>query len=67
MTAQPTWLHPEHDGVVEDLSLDPVEQAIRDIAAGRPVVGVAEEDRGYGGGLGMAAGLGPPEFVAVRL
>ncbi|WP_419836891.1 DNA-directed RNA polymerase subunit omega, partial [Streptomyces bugieae] len=36
MTAQPTWLHPGHDPLVEDLSLDPVEQAIRDIAAGRP-------------------------------
>jgi 3,4-dihydroxy 2-butanone 4-phosphate synthase/GTP cyclohydrolase II len=32
------------DGL-EDLSLDPVEQAIADIAAGRPIVVVDDEDR----------------------
>ncbi|MFD9644818.1 hypothetical protein ACFWWN_15155, partial [Streptomyces sp. NPDC059082] len=49
MSAHPLW-------DATDLALDPVEQAVRDIAAGRPVVG--------GGGAGAAeergdAGRGP--------
>ncbi|MFB7313261.1 bifunctional 3,4-dihydroxy-2-butanone-4-phosphate synthase/GTP cyclohydrolase II [Streptomyces sp. NPDC056192] len=67
MTAQPTWLHPEHDGVVEDLSLDPVEQAIRDIAAGRPVVVVDDEDRENEGDLVIAAEMATPEIVAFMM
>ncbi|MFI5631592.1 bifunctional 3,4-dihydroxy-2-butanone-4-phosphate synthase/GTP cyclohydrolase II [Streptomyces sp. NPDC051664] len=67
MTAQPTWLHPEHDSVVEDLSLDPVEQAIRDIAAGRPVVVVDDEDRENEGDLVIAAEKATPEIVAFMM
>ncbi|MET7548834.1 bifunctional 3,4-dihydroxy-2-butanone-4-phosphate synthase/GTP cyclohydrolase II [Streptomyces sp. NPDC005479] len=67
MTAQPTWLHPERDSVVEDLSLDPVEQAIRDIAAGRPVVVVDDEDRENEGDLVIAAEMATPEIVAFMM
>ncbi|MGY5036085.1 bifunctional 3,4-dihydroxy-2-butanone-4-phosphate synthase/GTP cyclohydrolase II [Streptomyces sp. 900116325] len=67
MTAQPTWLHPEHHSAVEDLSLDPVEQAIRDIAAGRPVVVVDDEDRENEGDLVIAAEKATPEIVAFMM
>ncbi|WP_030919006.1 bifunctional 3,4-dihydroxy-2-butanone-4-phosphate synthase/GTP cyclohydrolase II [Streptomyces sp. NRRL B-24720] len=67
MTAQPTWLHPHHESVVEDLSLDPVEQAIRDIAAGRPVVVVDDEDRENEGDLVIAAEMATPEIVAFMM
>ncbi|MDX3765626.1 MULTISPECIES: bifunctional 3,4-dihydroxy-2-butanone-4-phosphate synthase/GTP cyclohydrolase II [unclassified Streptomyces] len=67
MTAQPTWLHPQHENVVEDLSLDPVEQAIRDIAAGRPVVVVDDEDRENEGDLVIAAEMATPEIVAFMM
>ncbi|MET7307141.1 bifunctional 3,4-dihydroxy-2-butanone-4-phosphate synthase/GTP cyclohydrolase II [Streptomyces sp. NPDC005134] len=67
MTAQPTWLHPKHDSVVEDLSLDPVEQAIRDIAAGRPVVVVDDEDRENEGDLVIAAEMATTEIVAFMM
>lgn len=65
MTAQPTWLH--HDAPAEDLSLDPVEQAIRDIAAGRPVVVVDDEDRENEGDLVIAAEKATPEIVAFMM
>ena len=64
MTAQPTWLH---DRVLEDLSLDPVEQAIRDIAAGRPVVVVDDEDRENEGDLVIAAEKATPEIIAFMM
>ncbi|MFH8476398.1 bifunctional 3,4-dihydroxy-2-butanone-4-phosphate synthase/GTP cyclohydrolase II [Streptomyces sp. NPDC018000] len=67
MTAQPTWLHREHEGVVEDLTLDPVEQAIRDIAAGRPVVVVDDENRENEGDLVIAAEKATPEIVAFMM
>ncbi|MFE9860854.1 bifunctional 3,4-dihydroxy-2-butanone-4-phosphate synthase/GTP cyclohydrolase II [Streptomyces sp. NPDC005780] len=67
MTAQPTWLHRDHDALVEDLSLDPVEQAIRDIAAGRPVVVVDDEDRENEGDLVIAAEKATPEIVAFMM
>ncbi|MFF2326451.1 MULTISPECIES: bifunctional 3,4-dihydroxy-2-butanone-4-phosphate synthase/GTP cyclohydrolase II [unclassified Streptomyces] len=67
MTAQPTWLHPEHEDAVEDLRLDPVEQAIRDIAAGRPVVVVDDEDRENEGDLVLAAEKATPEIVAFMM
>ncbi|WP_069173203.1 bifunctional 3,4-dihydroxy-2-butanone-4-phosphate synthase/GTP cyclohydrolase II [Streptomyces griseus] len=64
MTAQPSWLH----GLAsEDLSLDPVEQAIRDIAAGRPVVVVDDEDRENEGDLVIAAEKATPEIVAFMM
>lgn len=66
MTAQPTWLHRDH-APVEDLSLDPVEQAIRDIAAGRPVVVVDDEDRENEGDLVIAAEKATPEIVAFMM
>jgi len=64
MTAQPTWLH---DRPLGDLSLDPVEQAIRDIAAGRPVVVVDDEDRENEGDLVIAAEKATPEIVAFMM
>ncbi|MEU9952655.1 bifunctional 3,4-dihydroxy-2-butanone-4-phosphate synthase/GTP cyclohydrolase II [Streptomyces poriferorum] len=67
MTAQPTWLHREHDAPAEDLSLDPVEQAIRDIAAGRPVVVVDDEDRENEGDLVIAAEKATPEIIAFMM
>ncbi|MFD3946909.1 bifunctional 3,4-dihydroxy-2-butanone-4-phosphate synthase/GTP cyclohydrolase II [Streptomyces sp. NPDC058579] len=50
-----------------DLSLDPVEQAIRDIAAGRPVVVVDDEDRENEGDLVIAAEKATPEVVAFMM
>ncbi|WP_432079506.1 bifunctional 3,4-dihydroxy-2-butanone-4-phosphate synthase/GTP cyclohydrolase II [Streptomyces sp. YPW6] len=67
MTAQPTWLHPDHDPLPENHSLDPVEQAVRDIAAGRPVVVVDDEDRENEGDLVIAAEKATPEIVAFMM
>ncbi|MFJ8885931.1 bifunctional 3,4-dihydroxy-2-butanone-4-phosphate synthase/GTP cyclohydrolase II [Streptomyces sp. NPDC102402] len=64
MTAQPAWMH---DRGHEDLSLDPVEQAIRDIAAGRPVVVVDDEDRENEGDLVIAAEKATPEIIAFMM
>ncbi|MEU5170042.1 bifunctional 3,4-dihydroxy-2-butanone-4-phosphate synthase/GTP cyclohydrolase II [Streptomyces mutomycini] len=64
MTAQPARLH---DRILEDLSLDPVEQAIRDIAAGRPVVVVDDEDRENEGDLVIAAEKATPEIIAFMM
>ncbi|MDQ0841519.1 bifunctional 3,4-dihydroxy-2-butanone-4-phosphate synthase/GTP cyclohydrolase II [Streptomyces sp. V1I6] len=64
MTALPTWF--AADGI-EDLSLDPVEQAVRDIAAGRPVVVVDDEDRENEGDLVIAAEKATPEVVAFMM
>ncbi|MER5993666.1 MULTISPECIES: bifunctional 3,4-dihydroxy-2-butanone-4-phosphate synthase/GTP cyclohydrolase II [Streptomyces] len=54
------------DGV-EDLTLDPVEQAVADIAAGRPVVVVDDEDRENEGDLVIAAEKATPEIVAFMM
>ncbi|MYY05266.1 MULTISPECIES: bifunctional 3,4-dihydroxy-2-butanone-4-phosphate synthase/GTP cyclohydrolase II [unclassified Streptomyces] len=67
MTAQPTWLHREHEAAADDLSLDPVEQAVRDIAAGRPVVVVDDEDRENEGDLVIAAEKATPEIIAFMM
>ncbi|MFJ6016992.1 bifunctional 3,4-dihydroxy-2-butanone-4-phosphate synthase/GTP cyclohydrolase II [Streptomyces sp. NPDC092952] len=67
MTAQPTWLHREPGAAAEDLRLDPVGQAIRDIAAGRPVVVVDDEDRENEGDLVVAAEKATPEIVAFMM
>ncbi|MCX4821700.1 bifunctional 3,4-dihydroxy-2-butanone-4-phosphate synthase/GTP cyclohydrolase II [Streptomyces sp. NBC_01142] len=64
MTALPAWYSTDN---VEDLSLDPVEQAIRDIAAGRPVVVVDDEDRENEGDLVIAAEKATPEIVAFMM
>ncbi|MFG2117003.1 bifunctional 3,4-dihydroxy-2-butanone-4-phosphate synthase/GTP cyclohydrolase II [Streptomyces sp. NPDC048718] len=50
-----------------DLALDPVEQAIADIAAGRPVVVVDDEDRENEGDLVIAAEKVTPEVVAFMM
>ncbi|MGA5066964.1 bifunctional 3,4-dihydroxy-2-butanone-4-phosphate synthase/GTP cyclohydrolase II [Streptomyces sp. c-19] len=60
MSALPIW-------DVTDLALDPVEQAIRDIAAGRPVVVVDDEDRENEGDLVIAAEKATPEIVAFMM
>ncbi|MFI9646814.1 bifunctional 3,4-dihydroxy-2-butanone-4-phosphate synthase/GTP cyclohydrolase II [Streptomyces sp. NPDC052040] len=52
---------------IEDLRLDPVEQAIADIAAGRPVVVVDDEDRENEGDLVIAAEKATPEIVAFMM
>ncbi|MFI7009751.1 bifunctional 3,4-dihydroxy-2-butanone-4-phosphate synthase/GTP cyclohydrolase II [Streptomyces sp. NPDC050145] len=52
---------------VADLALDPVEQAVRDIAAGRPVVVVDDEDRENEGDLVVAAEKITPEIVAFMM
>jgi 3,4-dihydroxy 2-butanone 4-phosphate synthase/GTP cyclohydrolase II len=63
-TALPTWYSTDN---VEDFALDPVEQAIRDIAAGRPVVVVDDEDRENEGDLVIAAEMATPEIVAFMM
>ncbi|MFI9101345.1 bifunctional 3,4-dihydroxy-2-butanone-4-phosphate synthase/GTP cyclohydrolase II [Streptomyces fildesensis] len=63
MTALQTW-YADHDG---DLALDPVERAIADIAAGRPVVVVDDEDRENEGDLIIAAEKATPELVAFMM
>ena len=54
------------DGI-EDFTLDPVEQAIADIAAGRPVVVVDDEDRENEGDLVIAAEKATPEIIAFMM
>ncbi|MCC5475314.1 bifunctional 3,4-dihydroxy-2-butanone-4-phosphate synthase/GTP cyclohydrolase II [Streptomyces sp. NPDC059680] len=51
----------------ESFGLDPVEQAIADIAAGRPVVVVDDEDRENEGDLVIAAEKATPEIVAFMM
>ncbi|MEU1302321.1 bifunctional 3,4-dihydroxy-2-butanone-4-phosphate synthase/GTP cyclohydrolase II [Streptomyces shenzhenensis] len=51
----------------EDLTLDPIEQAVADIAAGRPVVVVDDEDRENEGDLVIAAEKATPEIVAFMM
>ncbi|WP_434587979.1 bifunctional 3,4-dihydroxy-2-butanone-4-phosphate synthase/GTP cyclohydrolase II [Streptomyces sp. A5-4] len=63
-TALPTWYSTDN---VEDLALDPVERAIRDIAAGRPVVVVDDENRENEGDLVIAAEKATPEIVAFMM
>lgn len=64
MTALTTW---QAAGDVEDLALDPVERAIEEIAAGRPVVVVDDEDRENEGDLVVAAELITPATVAFMM
>ncbi|WP_432179881.1 bifunctional 3,4-dihydroxy-2-butanone-4-phosphate synthase/GTP cyclohydrolase II [Streptomyces sp. NBC_00063] len=61
------WYSTSHDEDTSDLSLDPVEQAIRDIANGRPVVVVDDEDRENEGDLVIAAEKATPEIVAFMM
>ncbi|QOV39673.1 bifunctional 3,4-dihydroxy-2-butanone-4-phosphate synthase/GTP cyclohydrolase II [Streptomyces ferrugineus] len=64
MTAAPILYSTEG---VEDLTLDPIERAIADIAAGRPVVVVDDEDRENEGDLVIAAEHATPEIVAFMM
>ncbi|MFI7414353.1 GTP cyclohydrolase II [Streptomyces sp. NPDC049627] len=64
MTAAPILY--STDGL-EDLTLDPIEQAIADIAAGRPIVVVDDEDRENEGDLVIAAEKVTPEIVAFMM
>ncbi|MFJ2772623.1 bifunctional 3,4-dihydroxy-2-butanone-4-phosphate synthase/GTP cyclohydrolase II [Streptomyces sp. NPDC087300] len=64
MTVAPVWYSTDN---AEDLSLDPVEQAVQDIAAGRPVVVVDDEDRENEGDLVIAAEKATPEIVAFMM
>ncbi|MBB4790666.1 GTP cyclohydrolase II [Streptomyces nodosus] len=52
---------------VEEFALDPVERAVADIAAGRPVVVVDDEDRENEGDLVIAAEKATPEIVAFMM
>ncbi|MEU7204732.1 bifunctional 3,4-dihydroxy-2-butanone-4-phosphate synthase/GTP cyclohydrolase II [Streptomyces sp. NPDC045470] len=68
MTALQSWYDPE--GAVERdavLALDPVEQAVADIAAGRPVVVVDDENRENEGDLIVAAERATPEILAFMM
>ncbi|MGW4562877.1 bifunctional 3,4-dihydroxy-2-butanone-4-phosphate synthase/GTP cyclohydrolase II [Streptomyces sp. NPDC004561] len=64
MTAAPL-LYRSDD--IDDFTLDPVEQAVADIAAGRPVVVVDDEDRENEGDLVIAAEKATPEIVAFMM
>ncbi|MCX4668690.1 bifunctional 3,4-dihydroxy-2-butanone-4-phosphate synthase/GTP cyclohydrolase II [Streptomyces sp. NBC_01381] len=67
MTAAPVWYSTGHGEDASDLALDPVEAAIRDIAAGRPVVVVDDEDRENEGDLVIAAEKATPEIIAFMM
>ncbi|MBQ0984121.1 bifunctional 3,4-dihydroxy-2-butanone-4-phosphate synthase/GTP cyclohydrolase II [Streptomyces sp. F63] len=63
-----TALQDTHDRYADDgIVLDPVERAIADIAAGRPVVVVDDEDRENEGDLIIAAEKATPEIVAFMM
>ncbi|MFD7917232.1 bifunctional 3,4-dihydroxy-2-butanone-4-phosphate synthase/GTP cyclohydrolase II [Streptomyces sp. NPDC059752] len=62
-----TSLKPVPDIPEETFRLDPVEQAIRDIAAGRPIVVVDDEDRENEGDLVIAAEKATPEIIAFMM
>ncbi|WP_030663092.1 bifunctional 3,4-dihydroxy-2-butanone-4-phosphate synthase/GTP cyclohydrolase II [Streptomyces rimosus] len=66
MTALQSWYDPE--GAPDAaLVLDPVEQAVADIAAGRPVVVVDDESRENEGDLVVAAERATPEILAFMM
>ncbi|MEI7032043.1 bifunctional 3,4-dihydroxy-2-butanone-4-phosphate synthase/GTP cyclohydrolase II [Streptomyces pratensis] len=67
MSDLPGRLHPAHDPLAAVLALDPVERAVRDIAAGRPVVVVDDEDRENEGDLVIAAEKATPEIIAFMM
>ncbi|NLU70693.1 bifunctional 3,4-dihydroxy-2-butanone-4-phosphate synthase/GTP cyclohydrolase II [Streptomyces sp. HNM0574] len=67
ITAQQTWYAGHGTGEADDLALDPVERAVADIAAGRPVVVVDDESRENEGDLVIAAEKATPEVVAFMM
>ncbi|MFE7317707.1 bifunctional 3,4-dihydroxy-2-butanone-4-phosphate synthase/GTP cyclohydrolase II [Streptomyces sp. NPDC057555] len=64
MTALQSWYGETAAG---DLTLDPVERALADIAAGRPIVVVDDESRENEGDLIVAAEKATPEIVAFMM
>ncbi|MEU3955830.1 bifunctional 3,4-dihydroxy-2-butanone-4-phosphate synthase/GTP cyclohydrolase II [Streptomyces achromogenes] len=67
MTSAPA-LHDTHDtDTYDSFVLDPVEQAIADIAAGRPIIVVDDENRENEGDLVVAAEKITPEIVAFMM
>ncbi|WAU80920.1 bifunctional 3,4-dihydroxy-2-butanone-4-phosphate synthase/GTP cyclohydrolase II [Streptomyces sp. Qhu-G9] len=67
MTSAPVWYSTGHDQDTSDFALDPVEKAVADIAAGRPVVVVDDEDRENEGDLVIAAEKATPEIIAFMM
>jgi len=67
MTSAPVWYSRGHDQDASDFALDPVEKAIADIAAGRPVVVVDDEDRENEGDLIVAAEKITPQIAAFMM
>ncbi|MFF2851222.1 bifunctional 3,4-dihydroxy-2-butanone-4-phosphate synthase/GTP cyclohydrolase II [Streptomyces sp. NPDC058001] len=67
MTATPVWYRTGHDEDLSDFALDPVERAVADIAAGRPVVVVDDENRENEGDLVIAAEKATPEIIAFMM
>ncbi|MCK7625999.1 bifunctional 3,4-dihydroxy-2-butanone-4-phosphate synthase/GTP cyclohydrolase II [Streptomyces sp. RS10V-4] len=64
MTALQSWYGATD---ADELTLDPVERALADIAAGRPVVVVDDADRENEGDLIVAAEKATPEIVAFMM
>ncbi|HEY5835076.1 bifunctional 3,4-dihydroxy-2-butanone-4-phosphate synthase/GTP cyclohydrolase II [Streptomyces sp.] len=62
-----TALHDDWYDAEADLVLDPVERAVADIAAGRPIVVVDDENRENEGDLVVAAEKITPEIVAFMM
>ncbi|AEW97743.1 MULTISPECIES: bifunctional 3,4-dihydroxy-2-butanone-4-phosphate synthase/GTP cyclohydrolase II [Streptomycetaceae] len=62
-----TAIDSRYDTRTDASALDPVERAIADIAAGRPVIVVDDEDRENEGDLVFAAELATPELVAFMM
>ncbi|MDK1473334.1 GTP cyclohydrolase II [Streptomyces sp. 549] len=68
MTALSNWYGAPHTaGDLTDLTLDPIGYALAEIAAGRPVVVVDDEDRENEGDLVIAAEKVTPEIVAFMM
>ena len=58
---------PAHESALDDLVLDPVERAIADIALGRAVIVVDDEDRENEGDIVFAASAATPELMAFTI
>ncbi|GAA2749786.1 MULTISPECIES: bifunctional 3,4-dihydroxy-2-butanone-4-phosphate synthase/GTP cyclohydrolase II [Kitasatospora] len=56
-----------NDQTGDELALDPVERAIADIALGRPVIVVDDEDRENEGDIVFAASAATPELMAFTI
>ena len=55
------------EAIMEPIMLDGIERALRDLAAGRPIVVVDDEDRENEGDLIFAASLATPEVVGFTI